>query len=282
MAQTHWVVHALQALHADLSVDIIPISTHGDERLDSPLHLLGDKGLFTKELEWAMADGRIDLAIHSAKDLPTQLPDGFKVMSVGPREDPRDVLLGCPWQDLPQQAVVGTSSLRRIAQLQLLRPDIICLPVRGNLQTRLRKMHQGQCQALMLAAAGVHRLMATEPERWANTITHYFDPVTQIIPAVGQGILAAEFLRDQVQQLIAPLTDPAVETAWQAERAFLHAMEGGCQVPIGGHVHDNQLYGIWFPDHQTEPVKGQILLANPVPCGEQLASQLKASWPQTG
>ena len=280
MAQTHWVVHALRQHYAHLNIEIIPISTQGDERLDSPLHLLGDKGLFTKELEWAMADGHIDLAIHSAKDLPTQLPDGFRVQSVGPREDARDVLLGCSWADLPKQAVVGTSSLRRIAQLQLLRPDLICLPVRGNLQTRLRKMQQGQCQALMLAAAGVHRLMATEPQTWAQTITHYFDPVSQIIPAVGQGILAAEYRDEWVQTLINPLMQAEVEIAWQTERAFLRTMEGGCQVPIGGHVYNNQLYGIWFNEGQTQPVMGNMVVdaAQPMATGEKLALQLKASY----
>jgi hydroxymethylbilane synthase len=276
MAQTHWVVNALTLCHPDLDIHIIPISTVGDERLDSPLHLLGDKGLFTKELEVAMQDGRIDLAIHSAKDLPTQLPDGFYVQSVGPRENPRDVLLGCDWSALPHQAVIGTSSLRRIAQLQQLRPDLICLPIRGNLQTRLRKLQQGQCNALMLAAAGVHRLMALDESTWANIITHYFDPITEIIPAVGQGILAAEYHDAWVKTLLAPLTKPTVETAWQAERAFLRTLEGGCQVPIGGHVASTILYGVWFDGDAV--YQGQMALNPDQPdhTGVQLAQQLKA------
>jgi hydroxymethylbilane synthase len=278
MAQTHWVVNALAQHHAQLHITVVPISTVGDERLDSPLHMLGDKGLFTKALEVAMQEDRIDLAIHSAKDLPTTLPAGFYVQSVGPRENPQDVLLGCPWADLPQQAVIGTSSLRRIAQLQRLRPDLICLPIRGNLQTRLRKLQQGQCHALMLAAAGVHRLMATDETTWTNTITHYFDPVNDIIPAAGQGILAAEFQHPWVKTLLEPLVNAQVETAWQAERAFLHTLEGGCQVPIGGHVAGNTLYGIWFDGDAV--YQGQAPMnspgTSPEQTGNQLAKQLQA------
>jgi len=222
-----------------------------------------------------MADNRIDLAIHSAKDMPTHLPDGFLTQSVGPREDPRDVLLGCRWEDLPQQAIVGTSSLRRIAQLHRLRPDLICIPIRGNLQTRLRKMQQGQCQALMLAAAGVHRLAVLNPDIWANAITTYFDPVSQIIPAVGQGILAAEYLSPHLKMILDPLTNPIVNTEWLAERAFLRTLEGGCQVAIGGHVVGETLHGIWFQADDSF-VTGTITLGgDPEQAGKQLALNLK-------
>jgi hydroxymethylbilane synthase len=302
MAQTTWVVNALKAQYPTLTVTVNTMDTIGDQRLESPLHTLvkavGDKGLFTQELEAAMAEGRIDAAVHSAKDLPTRLPDGFMAFSVGEREDARDALLGpCPLANLPKRSIIGTSSLRRMAQIQRLRPDVICLPIRGNLNTRWQKHLDGQCDALLLAAAGVHRLAHNHPE-WLSRIQQYFDPVKEMVPAVGQGILAVEYRQTWVKALMAPLTVAGVEHAWQAERGFLHQLEGGCQVPIGGFSDGQQLRGLWFPPGLSDAAPGldghivlppaaeqdvadQDLTTQAFETGAELARQLRSRWYNT-
>lgn len=235
LAQAHQVIALLQAAWPKLTIELKTFKTQGDIVLDTALSKIGDKGLFVKELEQAMLQGEIDVAVHSCKDLPSVLPWGLAIHSAGPREDARDVLIskeGLRFQDLPSGAVVGTSSLRRVAQLKRLRPDLKYRDIRGNLQTRLSKLEEGSYQAIVLAAAGVHRL------GWQDKIIQYFDPATELLPAVAQGILAIEFREDDAwtRDLLQGLVVPEVETAMLAERAVLRTLEGGCQVPMGAYA----------------------------------------------
>jgi hydroxymethylbilane synthase len=218
-----------------LTLSLTTYKTQGDLVLDTSLSQVGDKGLFVKELEVALLQGEIDIAIHSLKDMPGEQPAGLALQSIGEREDPRDVLITpghILFQFLPEAAVVGTSSLRRIAQFKRLRGDVSYETIRGNLNTRLKKMEDGLYQGIILAAAGVHRL------GWATRIAQYFDPVEQCIPAVGQGILAVEFRQDdaRVAEWLMPLEVSQVNTVMMAERAFLKTLQGGCQVPLGAYA----------------------------------------------
>lgn len=241
--QSRAVRDALRAADPALGVEIEVIRTTGDVIQDVPLAKIGDKGLFTKELDAALLSGAADLAVHSLKDVPTRLPDGLVLAAVTEREDPRDVLLLPPGasgdlDSLPAGARVGTSSLRRRAQLQALRPDLAVLDLRGNLNTRLAKLDRGDYDAIVLAAAGVLRL------GWMDRIAAYLDAPAWL-PAVGQGALAvvARGDRADVVDRIRTLHDPSSAACTAAERALLRALEGGCQVPIGalGHVQDGRL-----------------------------------------
>jgi hydroxymethylbilane synthase len=284
LQQTRWVADQLSLHWPKLDISIHTMSTLGDERLDTALHAVGDKGLFTHSLEQALQEGTVDIAIHSAKDLPTQLDPVFSLCALHPREDARDVLLGpYPWADVPKGATIGTSALRRVAQLQALRPDLRFTAVRGNLQTRWQKLQAGQCDTLVLAAAGVHRL------GWHQRIQHYFDPVNQLIPAVGQGILAAEYCNSDMAMYLAPLCNEALEITWQLERAFLRHMQGGCQVAIAAHVYQNTLYAAWFANNAPPGVYGQLplpishanhplALEEAKALGQQLAEQLLSKY----
>ncbi len=223
--QAHWVEAQLTAAGHPCRLEII--KTTGDKITNVPLAKVGGKGLFTKEIEEALLDGRAHLAVHSLKDLPTELPEGLVLAAVPPREDPRDAICGRRLADLPQGAKVGTSSLRRAAQLRQLRPDLIVESVRGNLDTRLRKLDEGQYDSILLAAAGLKRL------GWADRIAEILEP-EQMCPAVGQGALAIE---TRAGSTVAALLDHAeTHTAITAERALLCALGGGCQVPIGAHA----------------------------------------------
>jgi hydroxymethylbilane synthase len=226
--QAHWVEGQLRGLGHEVRIEII--KTTGDKITDVPLAKVGTKGLFTKEIEEALLDGRADLAVHSLKDLPTELPEGLVLAAVPEREDPRDAIIGKRLDELPQGAKVGTSSLRRSAQLRKLRPDLVIESVRGNLDTRLRKLDEGQYDAILLAAAGLKRL------GWGDRIAEILDPA-RMCSAVGQGALAIETRAsgagfDAVQALDHAATHRAVE----AERGVLGALGGGCQVPIGAHA----------------------------------------------
>jgi len=226
--QARHIAARLEALGHQCRIEII--KTPGDKITDVPLAKVGGKGLFTKEIEEALLDGRADLAVHSLKDLPTELPDGLVLAAVPDREDPRDAVVGSKLADLPRGAKVGTSSLRRAAQLRRLRPDLEIESVRGNLDTRLRKLDEGQYRAILLAAAGLKRL------GWSNRIAEILDPEA-MCPAVGQGALAIETKaagagRDAVRALDSAATHAAVA----AERGVLAALGGGCQVPIGAHA----------------------------------------------
>ncbi|HEU0123167.1 MAG TPA: hydroxymethylbilane synthase [Bryobacteraceae bacterium] len=207
------------------------IQTTGDKITDVALSKVGTKGLFTKEIEEALLAGTIDLAVHSAKDMPTELPERLVLSAFPEREDARDALIGAALADLPLRAVVGTSSLRRAAQIRALRPDLGVADLRGNVDTRLRKQAEGQYAAILLAAAGLTRL------GWQDRISEYLDPAV-FVPAVGQGALAIETRADAGagHTAVTALDNAAVRARLTAERAALHAIGGGCQVPLGAHA----------------------------------------------
>jgi len=226
--QANWIAARLAELGHETRIEII--KTTGDKITDVPLAKVGTKGLFTKEIEEALLDGRIDLAIHSLKDLPTEVPAGLALAAVPEREDPRDAMVGARLSDLPGGAKVGTSSLRRAAQLRVVRPDLVIESVRGNLDTRVRKLDEGQYRAIVLATAGLTRL------GWAHRIAEMLSPDI-MCPAVGQGALAVETRAEgDVRDICAALNHGPTHTAVTAERAVLAALGGGCQVPIGAHA----------------------------------------------
>jgi hydroxymethylbilane synthase len=232
--QAEWVKARLQTAHPGLDVSLTIIKTTGDKIVDVPLAKVGGKGLFVKEIEEALLDGSVDLAVHSMKDVPTALPDALHLTAVPRREDPRDALISrdaIPLAKLPAGAVIGTSSLRRQAQLLAHRPDLKIVSLRGNLDTRLRKVTDGAMDAIVLAAAGLRRL------GWADRITELLSP-SVCLPAIGQGALGIECRRadERVNELVRALDDPDTRACVEAERAFLTRLEGGCQVPIAAHA----------------------------------------------
>jgi len=234
LKQSENVKAALEALNPDLRIELHVIKTTGDKILDVPLAKVGGKGLFVKEIEDALLDRSVDLAVHSMKDVPSELPAGLLIGAIPVREDPRDVLVsrhGAGLAELPPGAIVGTSSLRRSAQLKRLRPDLEIQNLRGNLDTRLRKVRDGEYEAIVLAAAGLHRM------GWQDRITVYLDPA-EFLPAIGQGAIGVEIRSDDehLQQLLRGLHHPLTAVAVTAERSFLQELEGGCQVPIGGYA----------------------------------------------
>ena len=224
----------LEAMHADLTVELVTFVTQGDKILDTPLAKIGGKGLFVKELEAALMDGRADLAVHSMKDVPMALPEGLSLAVICEREDPLDAFVSnhyASFADLPQGAKVGTSSLRRKCQILKARPDIEIIDLRGNVGTRLSKLDDGQYDAIILASAGLKRLGLAE------RIRHTIQPDVSL-PAVGQGALGLECRsQDQaVLDLILPLMHAETNVCVRAERAFNAYLEGGCQVPIAGYA----------------------------------------------
>ena len=226
--QARWVEAQLQGAGHECRIEII--KTTGDKITDVPLAKVGTKGLFTKEIEEALLDGRADLAVHSLKDLPTELPEGLVLAAVPEREDPRDAVIGRKISELPRGAKVGTSSLRRSAQLRHRRPDLAIESVRGNLDTRLRKLDEGQYDAILLAAAGLKRL------GWAERIAEIL-PADVMCSAVGQGALAIETrVSGPGFEAAKAMDHAATRAAVLAERGVLGALGGGCQVPIGAHA----------------------------------------------
>ena len=231
--QANWIRKALEALDPGVETRIVKIKTRGDKILDVPLAKVGGKGLFVKEIEEAILEGSIDLAVHSMKDMPAQIPPGLCIGAVPKRESPGDVLIAKSagsFSDLQKGAVVGTSSLRRGAQLRFVRPDLVIRPLRGNLDTRMKKLETESLDAIVLAAAGVRRLGLED------RITELLDEQV-MLPAVGQGALCIEVRSDDSRMLetVAHLNDPETHAAVTGERAFLARLEGGCQVPIAGH-----------------------------------------------
>jgi hydroxymethylbilane synthase len=231
--QANWVKEQLIRQHPDLDVEIITIKTTGDKILDVPLAKVGGKGLFVKEIEEALLEESIDLAVHSMKDVPTDLPEGLGIVCTSKREDPRDAVLSggdTALLDLPEGAKVGTSSLRRQSQIMASRPDFDIEPLRGNINTRLRKLKEGMYDAIILAYAGVKRL------GWDAEVTEVIDPDV-MLPAIGQGALGIETrLADQAtRDRIDFLNHPETAACVAAERSFLHRLEGGCQVPIAAY-----------------------------------------------
>ncbi|MFQ2480127.1 hydroxymethylbilane synthase [Aeromonas caviae] len=232
--QANFVKDRLEALHPDLQVELVPMSTQGDKILDTPLAKVGGKGLFVKELETAMLEGRADIAVHSMKDVPVEFPDGLGLHTICEREDPRDAFVSNHFNqidELPQGAVVGTSSLRRQCQLRAARPDLVILDLRGNVNTRLAKLDAGEYDAIILAAAGLKRL------EMAHRIAAFIEP-EQSLPANGQGAVGIECRLDdhELHALLAPLEHPETRIRVLTERAMNRALQGGCQVPIGAYA----------------------------------------------
>lgn len=232
--QAEHVAAQLRHFHPDLQVELVGMTTQGDRVLDSPLAKIGGKGLFVKELEQGMLDGDADIAVHSMKDVPAELPERLTIETILTREDPRDAFVSNQFDDLealPQGARVGTSSLRRRCQLAKLRPDLQIFDLRGNVNTRLEKLDRGDFDAIILACAGLRRLELGERIRAA------LEPEV-MLPAVGQGAIGIECRSDdsRVRELLAPLNDPKTHVRVRAERAMNHRLEGGCQVPIAAHA----------------------------------------------
>ena len=231
--QANWVKSEIEKRHPDITVSLEKIKTTGDKILDVPLAMVGGKGLFVKEIEEALLEGKVHLAVHSMKDVPTVFPDGLHLRCITRREDPRDALLsrgGVKLNDLPEGARIGTSSLRRQAQLLRIRPDFEILQLRGNLDTRLKKLDDGHFDAIILAGAGVIRL------GWQARITELLNPEVSL-PAIGQGALGIETRTDdeRINGLVAFFDHPETSCAVRAERALLKRLEGGCQVPIAAY-----------------------------------------------
>ncbi len=232
--QANWVQSQLQQQYPDTSIQIVIIKTKGDKILDVPLAKVGGKGLFVKEIEEALLDGRIDLAVHSMKDMPADLPAELTIGAIPKREKSQDVLVSRlgNLSDLPAGARIGTSSLRRAAQLLWTRPDIQIEPLRGNLDTRLRKLDAGNMDAIVLAAAGMRRLGLEQ------RIREYLN-MDVMLPAAGQGALCIEIRKDdsETAALISSLDDADTRAVVLGERSFLHRLGGSCQVPIAAHGH---------------------------------------------
>lgn len=234
MWQANFVKDRLEALYPELQVELVPMSTQGDKILDTPLAKVGGKGLFVKELETAMLEGRADIAVHSMKDVPVEFPEGLGLHTICEREDPRDAFVSNRFgqiDELPQGAVVGTSSLRRQCQLRATRPDLVIRDLRGNVNTRLAKLDTGEYDAIILAAAGLKRL------EMAHRITAFIEP-EQSLPANGQGAVGIECRLDdhELHALLAPLEHPETRIRVLTERAMNRALQGGCQVPIGAYA----------------------------------------------
>jgi hydroxymethylbilane synthase len=278
--QSEWVQAQLHVLAPHVTVTLRRIQTSGDRILDVPLAQIGGKGLFVKEIEEALLSGEIDLAVHSMKDVPTELPDGLEILCVPPREDPRDALIsrdGKSFLDLPLGARIGTSSLRRQSQLLHARPDLTIAMLRGNLDTRLKKLHEGQFDAIVLAAAGLRRLA------WAHEITEYLAPLISL-PAIGQGALGIEGRRDDafIRSLLSGLDHAPSKIAVLAERALLHRLQGGCQVPIAAHATLTgtkvRLEGVVASVDGKELIRDSVecTIEDPESIGVQLAERLLA------
>jgi hydroxymethylbilane synthase len=232
--QAEWVKSALLRRNPGIAIELVTIKTQGDKITDVPLAKVGGKGLFIKEIEEALLERRVDLAVHSMKDMPALVPAGLTIGAVPERENPLDVLISNRWgslEALPQGARLGTGSLRRSAQVLYLRPDIEIVPLRGNLDTRLRKLDETGLDAIILAAAGIVRLGQIE------RISAYLDE-TQMVPAVGQGALCVEIREDDaaIRDLVATLDHADTHTAVKAERGFLKRLDGGCQIPLAAHA----------------------------------------------
>jgi hydroxymethylbilane synthase len=265
-------------------VSLLGMTTRGDQILDRSLSKVGGKGLFVKELEVALEEGRADLAVHSLKDVPMELPEGFSLACVMEREDPRDAFVSnthAKLADLPQGAVVGTSSLRRVVLLRALRPDLKIEPLRGNLDTRLRKLDDGQYDAIVLAAAGLKRLGL------ASRIRAVFE-TAEMLPAAGQGALGIEIRaeRDDVAQALSPLSHQTTWLAVAAERAVSRALGGSCSMPLAAHAHFDgeylQIQAAWGdPDQPGTLVRARSAdvvadLEQAAALGEAVAARLRA------
>ena len=274
--QARWIQTRLEPLGEQCRIEII--KTTGDKLTDVALSQVGTKGLFTKEIEEALLDGAIDLAVHSLKDMPTELPAGLTLAAIPEREDARDVLIGTRLADLAPGARVGTGSLRRAAQLRALRPDLQIEDIRGNVDTRLRKLDEGRYDAIVLASAGLRRLGLE------TRITELFDPGI-MCPAVGQGALAVETRDDggPAFQIAQRLEDLDTRAAVTAERAVLASLGGGCQAPMGAHAtvghRTIRLRAILVSPDGTQLIRKEIQggLDNAAALGNLIGEQLLAA-----
>ena len=276
--QANYVKDRLIQLYPALSVELVPMVTKGDVILDTPLAKIGGKGLFVKELETALLNGEADIAVHSMKDVPMQFPQGLGLSVICPREDPRDAFVSNKYRtlnELPQGAVVGTSSLRRQCQLKQLRPDLDIRSLRGNVGTRLSKLDQGDYDAVILASAGLIRVGLRE------RIASFMEPEISL-PAAGQGAVGIECRVDDqdVHQLLAPLADATTTACVLAERAMNNRLQGGCQVPIGGYavlqnneIHLRALVGA-LDGSAIIRAEGKSAVENGEELGVQIAEQL--------
>lgn len=276
--QTNWVMTALQQAWSGLECRQVVITTQGDRNLDQPLPEIGGKGLFTQELESELLAGQVQAAVHSLKDLPVEDPPGLTIGAIPRRADVRDVLIsreGHTLDQLPHGAVVGTSSLRRAAQLRVYRPDLRIESLRGNVDTRIRKALEGQYDAILLAGAGVTRLgLGEHVSQWL--------PLEIMLPAPGQGALAVQCRSDDEQTLryLAAIEDPHSRKAVLAERAFLAALGGGCSLPVGAYalVQDGQirLQGVAAPVDGSRLVRVQARGQDPQAVGKEAAQMALA------
>jgi hydroxymethylbilane synthase len=277
--QAHHIRDRLDALHPGLEVELLGMTTQGDRILDVTLNKIGGKGLFVKELEQALLEGRADIAVHSLKDVPMVLPQGFMLAAIGAREDPRDAFVSNAYRrlsELPPGAVVGTSSLRRESQLRARYPHLEVEPLRGNVNTRLRKLDEGLYDAIILAAAGLKRL------GFADRITSLLEP-EQSLPAAGQGALGIEIRaqREDLLPLLAPLHDAETAACVRAEREVARQLGGSCQIPLGAYaiIRDAQLSLRGFVAHPSgSPLVQAELLGSPDDpemLGQRLATALR-------
>lgn len=277
--QAEHVRSCLSARHSDLKLELIPITTSGDKITDRPLTNLGGKGLFIKELEQALYEGRADLAVHSMKDVPVEIPDNLHIGAILKREDARDAVVtntGVPFSELNRTATIGTSSLRRKSQLLAMQKNLAICDLRGNVTTRLQKLRGGEFDAIILAAAGLQRL------GFSDSISTLFDPV-QIIPAIGQGAIGIECRVDDLrtQALIQPLHDRTSGLCVAAERAMSAILEGGCDIPVAGyaivnHAGKMRLTGMIASIDGSRVVRDEITGApeNGIELGRQLGEDL--------
>lgn len=272
--QTAWVQAKLQAAWPDLPCELRLFQTSGDKILDKPLPEIGGKGLFTEELENALRSGEIDIAVHSLKDLPIDNASGLIVGAIGEREDPRDVLISRQYHtlaQLPRGARVGTSSLRRAAQLLAVRPDLKILSLRGNVDTRLRKAMQGEYDAIVLAAAGVLRL------GFSSHIAEYLS-LEVMLPAPGQGAVAVQCRSDDQRtlDLLKPIDHAFTRSAVTAERAFLQGLGGGCSAPVAAHAQEHHLVGLVASQDGQRVIRVSGEGDDPLTLGNSLAQQALA------
>ncbi|MDM5315691.1 hydroxymethylbilane synthase [Fictibacillus sp. b24] len=279
LTQTNWVIEQLKKAGMPFEFEVKEIVTKGDVILNVTLSKVGGKGLFVKEIEQAMLDKEIDIAVHSMKDMPSELPEGLEIGCTPKRVDPRDALISEKYsslRDLPEGAVVGTSSLRRAAQLLNRRPDLSIKSIRGNIDTRIEKLKSGEFDAIILAAAGLERM------GWSKDVVTEFLDIDLCLPAVGQGSLAIECRSNdsEVKELLATLNDAYTYQTVEAERSFLNTLEGGCQVPIAAFAtmaddHEITLTGLVADPEGKKVLKEMRTGKDSHRVGVELAEELK-------
>lgn len=269
LAQSKWVIDRISAKYPDIRVDLVKIRTKGDRIIDRPLSTIGGKGLFVKEIEEALTRNEIDIAVHSLKDVPGELPDNLYIGIIPEREDPHDVMISKDnmlLKDLPGDSCIGTSSLRRSAQLLHYRPDLKIVPLRGNLDTRIRKLDTAGIQAIVVAAAGLERIGLKDK------ITQSFS-FDLVLPAIGQGALGLELRRDdhKTRDILAFLDHYPTRIAVEAERSFLMELKGGCQLPIAGFArfeHDSLSLDGLVADLDGSTIFRDVVIGPPEDPGE--------------